>query len=204
MRRGAAGFEPANPSPPDWCANRATSRSGLKNEADARRQGGNAKGTHPVKTTEVRAGRRDQAACAGIGGDSGTEESREQQTDPLRKGIADGGNRSTPAVAVIQPSVAATTTGRQQIRLAITRRYRSPGAPAICSLGRPPARRRLRSAAGLFNKKLPVMPAHLPVRGHSLSRPSPRTATSLSASPFRQHGTAGDSDRKPKHGCAYC
>jgi hypothetical protein len=47
---GAPGFEPATPSRPDWYANRATSRSGLKNEADARRYGGNAKGTHPVKT----------------------------------------------------------------------------------------------------------------------------------------------------------
>jgi hypothetical protein len=108
------------------------------------------------------------------------------------------------ALAVIQPSVAARTTVRQQIRLAITRRYPSPGAPAICALGRPPARRRLRSAARPINRKLPVIPAHLPVSGQSLSRPSPHTATSLSASPFRQRGTAGDSDRKPKQGCAYC
>jgi hypothetical protein len=61
------------------------------------------------------------------------------------------------ALAVIQPSVAARTTVRQQIRLAITRRYPSPGAPAICALGRPPARRRLRSAARPINRKLPVI-----------------------------------------------
>jgi hypothetical protein len=35
---GAAGFEPATPSPPDWCANRAALRS-ASNEADDLRRG---------------------------------------------------------------------------------------------------------------------------------------------------------------------
>lgn len=150
-------------------------------------------------------GHKDPREARPPSSDPATSEIRRasNQTE-LLKAIADSGNRPTPAVA--RHSVIRSSKNNCPAADPLSNNQKTPISRCSSNLliGTPSSEETTQICSKTINRKLPVMPAHLSSAGQSSGRPSPRTAWSLSDSPFRQRDTAGDSDRKPKHGCAYC